>query len=395
MTDTLLGMTVERAIPPEVIAGLLSNQYKLYGGVIRWSPGTKYAGQIVRHLLPAVSPELLSSSFGSVSGALAANTYQLHQINIATQQILQLATNTMALSGLNLAVSAMGFVVINQKLKSLEKQLNELQREVRAIRELLELEERAKLRAALQNLIFAMQSRSLENRRQMLFDAKNILAPINLKYRELLSNADEVDMVMGYEEYFSLTSLAHTKCLAELGMLDIARHNIEEDTKVWLEQARRIAGNLLLGEHPERLLFSDFVEDAPVERLVEWLDFAEGKEKGYARIDELRAKTATWYPSGKRPEVGKRPKQVFSAIGKAFVKKAGNDLETEKQKIIPSLQKLTARGRILDGYVAQYELLEQNDITPSQLEEQIRQIEPELTVDGYMILQPAGNEGSG
>ncbi len=66
--------------------------------------------------------------------------------------------------------------------------------------------------------------------------------------------------------------------------------------------------------------------------------------------------------------------------------------ETEKQKIIPSLQKLVARYKILDGYVAQYELLERNDVIPSQLEEQIAQIEPESVVDGYIILQPLENE---
>ncbi|MCP4369937.1 MAG: hypothetical protein GY797_17750 [Deltaproteobacteria bacterium] len=246
MTDTLLGLTVTRAIPPQVLAGLLTKQYQLYGGVIRWAPGTKYAGQIVRHLVP-VAPKLATSPlFGPVSGVFqAVNTYQLRTLNIAAQQILQVATGTMVLSGLNLAVSAMGFAIINQKLKSLEGQLSEIQQEVRAIRELLELDERAKLGAALQNLLYAAQSRSLENRRQMLFDAKNVLAPVNLKYKELLSKADTIETAMGYEEYFSLTSLANTRCLAELGMLDIAKRNIEDDSKFWAEQARRIANDHL------------------------------------------------------------------------------------------------------------------------------------------------------
>jgi hypothetical protein len=35
MSESLLGLTVARAIPPEVITGLLTGQYKQYGGVIR------------------------------------------------------------------------------------------------------------------------------------------------------------------------------------------------------------------------------------------------------------------------------------------------------------------------------------------------------------------------
>jgi len=393
MTDTLLGLTVTRAIPPQVIAGLLTKQYQLYGGVIRWSPGTEYAGQIVRHLVP-VAPQLATSSlFGPISGVFqAVNTYQLHTLNIAAQQILQVATGTMMLSGLNLAVSAMGFVVISQKLKSLEGQLNEIQQEVRAIRELLEMEERAKLGAALQNLLYAAQSRNLENRRQMLFDAKNVLAPVNLKYKELLSKADTIETAMGYEEYFSLTSLANTRCLAELGMLDIAKRNIEDDSNFWAEQARRIANDHLLGQNPERFLFSDFAEDAPTPQLIEWLDFAEDAEKGYGWIDELRSKMSTWYAQSMYPDVGKGASQVFSSIGSVFSRKTPEGIEGEKQRVIPALQKLTARDKVLQGYVAQYELLEENDVTPSQFEEKIAQVEPESVVDGYLILQPSEDE---
>lgn len=392
MADSLLGLILTRTVPSEVITGLLTKQYQLYGGVIRWAPGTEYAGQIVRHLVP-VAPQLTTSSlFGPVSGVFqAANTYQLHTLNIAAQQILQVATGTMILSGLNLAVSAMGFAIINQKLKRLERQLNEIQQEIRAIRELLELDERAKLGAALQNLLYATQSRNLENRRQMLFDAKNVLAPVNLKYKELLSKTDTIETAMGYEEYFSLTSLANTRCLAELGMLDIARRNIEDDNKFWAEQARRIANDHLLGQNPERFLFSDFVKDVPTTQLIEWLDFAENSEKGYEWIDELRSRTNSWYPQGKYSDVGKGTSQVFSSIGSVFARKTPEGFESEKQKVIPALQKLTARNKVLHGYVAQYELLEENDVTPSQFEEKIAQIGPESVVDGYLILQPPEN----
>ncbi len=402
MNDALSGLTVTRAIPPEVITGLLTKQYQMYGGVIRWAPGTEYAGQIVRHLVP-VDPQLAASSlspslYGPVSSRVlqAANTYQLHSLTAATGQILQAATGTMLLSGLNLAVTAVGFAVIKQKLKSLEGQLTQIQQEVRAIRELLELEERAKLRRALRNLLHATQSPNLEGRKQLLGDARNVLGPINEKYRELLPKADTIETAMGYEEYFSLTSLAHARCFAESGMLDIAKRNIEEDSQFWAEQARRIANDHLLGSNPERFLFGDFVEDAPTSQLIKWLDFAENTEKGYGWIDELRSKMDPWHKQSSSIGVSARKtfeelrniKRKSSEGTKNNKRKPFKGIEDEKQRVIPALQKLAARDEVLQGYVAQYELLEENDITPSQFEEQIKQIEPELAVDGYLILQP-------
>ncbi len=87
--------------------------------------------------------------------------------------------------------------------------------------------------------------------------------------------------------------------------------------------------------------------------------------------------------------MGKGASQVFSSIGKVFARKTPEGVEVEKQKVIPALQKLTARDKVLQGYVAQYELLEANDVTPSQFEEKIAQIEPESVIDGYIILQPS------
>ncbi len=42
--SSVLGMTVTRAIPPEVYQGLVTGQYNLHGGVIRWAPGTEFGG---------------------------------------------------------------------------------------------------------------------------------------------------------------------------------------------------------------------------------------------------------------------------------------------------------------------------------------------------------------
>ncbi|MEL6223060.1 MAG: hypothetical protein AAFR31_10525, partial [Cyanobacteria bacterium J06627_8] len=215
MSESLLGLTVARAIPPEVITGLLSGQYKQYGGVIRWASGTQNAGQIVRHLLPVTSQSLVSPLFESVSSTLGVvNTYQLHRLSgqvsnltASVNQLFHVATGTMVLSGLNLAVSAVGFAVLNEKLKKLEGKLNEIQQEVKAIRSLLELDERAKLGAALRDLLSIAEVKNPNHRHTILFNAKNVFGPISLKYKELLLSANTIETAMAYEEYFCLTSL--------------------------------------------------------------------------------------------------------------------------------------------------------------------------------------------
>ena len=400
MLESILGLTVSRAIPQQVIIGLLTGQYKLYGGVIRWAAGTKNAGQIVRHLLPIAGKSIglpLLSPISNIVGV--ANTYQLHRLsgqvnNLTTgvQQLFQIANGTMALSGLNLVVSSVGFVVLNEKLKALEGQLNEIQKDVKAIRTLLELEERSRLASALRDLLSISEIKNPDHRHTMLFNAKNIFGPVSLKYKELLASADTVELAIAFEEYFCLTSLAHARCFAELGMLDMALKDIAETNIFWKEQSRRIAKDIILGENPERLLFSDFAKDIPISTLVGWLDFVYDEEKGYSWIDELRNKTRPWYDDDGYTDVGKGAMKVTSSLFNFASQKAGKILEKEvdrqKLKILPFLQKLVARNNTIEGYVEQYKLLESSHLTPTEFENQLALIGENEAINGYLILEP-------
>ncbi len=395
MVESLLNLTVTRAIPPDVMTGLMTGQFKLHGGVIRGASGTQHAGQIIRHLLPVTEQTIGTPILAPISRALdAVNTYQLHgisgQVNAltaTTQQVLQIATGTMVLSGLNLAVTAVGFAVLNEKLKSLEGQLNEIQQEVQAIRTLMELEERARLGAALRDLLNIVAIKNLDHRHTMLFNSKNILAPINLKYKELLAGAETLETAMAYEEYFCITSLAHARCLAELKMLEMANRDLDEASTFWKKQAQRIANEFLLGENPERFLFSDFAQDVPVFVLVEWLDFAYQEEKGYRWIDELREQNRSWYAQD-----GKIGTKRFSSVSKIFNRENKavklTELDQDRKWVMPSFQKLVARSNVFEGYKAQYELLEANNVTPSEFESQVALLAQTAAVDGFLILQP-------
>lgn len=410
MTPAALEWTVQRTLPTDTLQGILSGAYQMYGGVIRRAPGTPGGGQIVRHLIFPAGAQLTDALIPSPVGGLlnVANYYQLRQLSgqmmglqMATQQVLALASSTMLLSGLNLAVSAVGFAVIVHKLNKLEGKLQELQKEVQAIRNLLELKERSELKAALRDLLNIVDISNPDHRHTMLFNSKNVLAPINFKYKELLAEADIPEVAMAYEEYFCLTALAHARCVAELGMLQMARRDLLETKDFWQAQARRIATDLLLGEHPERFLFSDFAQEVPVTILAGWLDFAYGEEKGYAWVDELRSKTKSWYPpeksdkpSGKEGWNLSLPKAatpsfapLSRAIGRSAPQQSVLTLSTERETIIPAFGKLVARNEVMGGYEAQYELFEEFDITPSAFEKQVQRLPAEQAVEGFYILE--------
>ncbi|HAO23486.1 MAG: hypothetical protein BWK80_62715 [Desulfobacteraceae bacterium IS3] len=382
MLDTLPGLILERTIPPDVIGGLMSGQYKIYGGVVRWAAGTENAGQIVRHLIPV-------SSTSDVASYL--NIYQLQQLSgqvsnltQATQHILQIANYTMVLSGLSLAVSAIGFFYLNKKLSNLEIKLTEIQNTVYEIRALLEISERAELRAALRDLMKIDDSASYENRHTILHNTRLSLARINEKYRELLSGANTIDSAMAYEELFSLTALTQCRCTAELGMLDIAHQEIKEMRDFWKKEAVRITNQCFLGSQPERFISKDFAKDIPIAMLAEWLDFANQEEKGYFWIDELRAKTDSWYLANERPD--KPSKRLFGLFSNDNT--SIDELNRQRKDVVPSIQKIVARDKVFEGHVAQYEFMKKYTIKPSELERRTAAIAQSSSIEGYLILRP-------
>jgi hypothetical protein len=392
------GWLIARAIPPEVLTGLITGQYKLYGGVIRWAAGTANAGQIVRHLIPA-STNLLNTipGLGFIPGIIANlqlnelkditqyKTYQLTQLagqvqslSQTTQQVLQIATGTAVLSGLGLAVSSIGFIAINTKLNTIDSKLKEIQKDVKAIRCFLESTERARLCAALNGLLKVDENTAPEHRHTILHTSRTTLAEINMRYCKLLEEATTIETAMANEEYFSLTALAHVRCTAELGMFDVAYKEMDEANAFWQSQARRVVKEILLGDYPQRFLATDFVEDVSVAELVEWLDFVEDEQKGFIRLDELRRKLdESWYSKG-----------WFGESSSGLNRNIGIGLEKEQKMLIPALRKLVARSNVFEGFVAQYQTFESQKIKPSEFEQKIAALPQSSVVEEYLILEP-------
>lgn len=393
------GWTIARTIPYETLIGLATGKYKLYGGVVRWAAGTPNAGQIVRHLIPVASnplgiipglnfiPGIVANlQLNELKGITQFNSYQLMQLSgqistlaQSTQQILQVATGAAVLSGLGLVVSSIGFVAINSKLNTIDSRLKEIQKDVQAIKYFLESSERAKLFAALAALLKIDAKTASEHRHTILHTARNTLAEINMRYRELLAEATTIETAMAHEEYFSLTALAQARCTAELGMLDMAHKEIQEMNTFWQSQALRISRELLVSKHPERFLATDFVDDVSTAELIQWLDFVYEEKKGLGWIDELRRKfNEPWYSKG-----------WFSGAGSGLNQNVGIGLEKEQTMLIPALKKLMARGSVFEGYVVQYELLEEQQLKPSEFEHQLAALPESSLVEGYVILEPS------
>ena len=414
----LPGWTVSRMIPEDTLLGLIAGKYKLYGGVIRWAAGTPHAGQIVRHLIPVVANSLNAiPGLNFIPGIITNlqldqlkemskfNTHQLLQLSgqitslsQTTQAVLQIATGTAFLSGLGLTVSCIGFASLNKKLNTIDSKLKDMQKDVQAIRYFLESSERARLCAALNALLKIDPKTAIEHRHTILHNSRSTLAEINMRYRELLSEANTIEMAMTYEEYFSLTALAQVRCTAELGMLDIAHKEIAEINSFWQAQAHRIAQEMLIGEYPERFLASDFADEVSVTELVQWLDFVYDENKGLSWIDELRLTiNELWYPENWFAKTtsnlfSKDKSKIFSDDKSGINKNIGIGIEKERQILIPALRKIIARSSVFESYLTQYEMLEAQQIKPSDFEHKLSLLSESSLNEGYLILEPAQQE---
>ena len=126
----------------------------------------------------------------------------------------------MLLSGMNLAVTTVGFGVLYKKLTELDKSLSEIKDSVDGIARLLDLDERAKLIFALEQLSIVTRKGPPGKREEpLLHHVLNALGPTRLKYQELLPGA-RFGTAMACQEYFTLASLAVAACWAELGSVE-------------------------------------------------------------------------------------------------------------------------------------------------------------------------------
>lgn len=282
----------------------------------------------------------------------------------------------MALSGLSLAVTATSFFVINRKLNEISERLVETQKEFKEVKVLLQRLERARLIDALKDLLKAEGIADDGHRHNMLHHARVRLGEVVEQYADAFCAASTIQGALAAEEYFCLAALARARCSAEL-RLGIAQQELRDDTARWEQGGRRVMKDLFLGEHPERLLSGEYVEDAPAASIVAWLDFAHDEERGYAWIDKLRS---DW----------KRPGRLSVDIPVPWPKNRRDQIvKRQDMQTIPGVQRLMNRRAVLATYVEQYGLLEQAALRPAEFDGRLAALNEADLVSGYLVLEPA------
>jgi hypothetical protein len=103
---------------PEIVEGIRSGFYTVWGGVVRVAKGNPGGGQIVGHLQFPGDAGQASEQIARLQQALSGV-----QDSLGVLQNLQYAN--LALSGLNLAVSVAGFAIVCKKLNGISEQLHQ------------------------------------------------------------------------------------------------------------------------------------------------------------------------------------------------------------------------------------------------------------------------------
>lgn len=112
---------------PEILEGIRSGAYKVWGGVIRHAAGSSDGGRIVGHLKFPGDQQAAQQSIENLQGLLSQGFESAQAAMGGLQQSMNmlqgLQVANLALSGLNLAVSVAGFAIVCNKLNKLSAQV--------------------------------------------------------------------------------------------------------------------------------------------------------------------------------------------------------------------------------------------------------------------------------
>ena len=392
MQAALAKFVVERTLSPDVVAGVASGLYKIHGGVIRWAAGTPMAGQIVRHLIPVAAASTGApvaaivgiggtalqafnyARLGAVRRDLSAVGQQVSALQEITSQVFSMGKATMQLSGLNLSAVAFGFMAMTHRLGAIDEQLKQIADDVKEIKRMLEHAQHAEMTHALKELSKANSSDG-QNRQTVLHSSRGSLGKLVDLYGQRLAEVDkpsEMKQASLYEDLYTVCALAQARCSAELGMFEIARAEVEEASRTWHLHARRFARDLCLRGKAVRFMDPAYKDELPLAVLPVWMDFAHDSEKGLEHLDELRGEQAGFLKWWETLQLN-----PFSS-----------EQEEDVKLVIPLMHRIVARSDVYGGYEAQYKLLEQSRLTPSEFEREAKRLAESEGIEDLLILRP-------
>lgn len=233
--------------------------------------------------------------------------------------------------------------------------------DLKYIKSFLELQERSRLISALKVIRELGQIEDISTKTQMLINSRQTLGEIHEKYKSLLIEDKSVKELMPIEEYFTITAIGHALCSAELGMYDQAKNDLLESQLIWKKAAKSFVREKVIGKEPQRFLTKKYVSHIKSEEIAGWMDFAEDRELGIDRLDQLR---------GMSPKIDIN---IRSSIGK------------EEAIAIEVARKLVQRDRVLQGYVYQYEYFASLKTKPSEVQQYFESLSGESKINGCYV----------
>ena len=357
-----LGLAVTRQIPVDQMLGIVLGSHSVHGGVIRDG-----LGRITSHLVNGGATSLASSLLPGL-GTLGSliNTGQLYSIGQDVQQVQQTANTILqvsmagtALAGLGVVTSVAGFAYLSHRLNKIDDKLSRMEKEIKAIKSLIQCKQKAELHTAIDHLRQAELTTNKHLRHDLLMRSKELFTTLAHFYREQWANADEIHQIDGLDEYFTLAFTGAALATSELGMGEVASTELQRHINDWQMQARRHCGKHLLGDTPERLMDESLVNDLSTRELVDMLDFVNGTRRGIDWIDDLRRQTTSLVPAFHKALPGALQRFVAPA---------------SEKPVIDFSKRLYARNNVLSANIAHFAFLDNKKVSASYFAGEVKKI---------------------
>lgn len=128
-----MSFTVYRELPEHLLTKIAANEAFISGGTIRVASGHSNAGAILAHLRFPQQQEQAGQAIERVTGQLAQQSQALGKLQQSSEAVSQslsqlqsLSQFTAVMQGANLALTAVGFVIIAKKLNGISEQLKQM-----------------------------------------------------------------------------------------------------------------------------------------------------------------------------------------------------------------------------------------------------------------------------
>jgi hypothetical protein len=306
-------------VPAYIAQGISNGTYERVGGVVR-KVGSKQVVAWLREAYETGQPDLSNilslSSVGSVSSIL------------------------------NLAVSTMGFIIVQKRLGVIEQQLEQAQEILQTIDYKIDLSFYANFRAALDLAINAFTMNNSETRKMSAMQAINRFLEAEHHYTKLtdmeIGNGSQVA-----DEYLSTLCLAYVtevRCYLELDEIDTARRRLQEGAAILRPRFEKYI-NTLLTSNPAAYLHPGLKAEVGLQRLTkvyQWL------EPGLDESDVFEMQRENLFKLAQNPEewTNSLPQAIrIPKVGTTMSTNVFNDLARQSKKFIgalPSMSKMKA-----------------------------------------------------